>query len=167
MAKSERNKLIVLDCETGSHTLSEIAEKYNVSHQRISQIYIAATGKGYQLRVNKIREQRQAKREAYKKRLLGYCLSVDCGKPLYANTVAGKGGPGGRKYCKEHTLLERYKGRDTSVKLKCHGCGDPFYPYRLRTAPSQPKNRYFYCKPSCYRAPGRSGYTKSDEALLR
>ncbi len=137
-----RNLQIVTYLLTGVYTLKQMGDKYNVSKERIRQIFLRETGLPFYPR----RVLAQKKRiKAWRKQMneIAYYCKY-CKKPVkYAEKSSGT------LYCLK-CRIKRRRGmlRDNSTTFICTMCKKKYHPYHNWRYLRKPKKRY--CSMECY-----------------
>jgi|SRR3990167_717704 len=161
-----RNKDIVALLETSHYTLKEIGLRYNLSRERIRQIYHHATGHGFIIHIQTVYTKRT---ELAKKRKLIRDNSLKFNCNACKKPVLYKEGHRLHKLCRDCSYLSKKLGRDVYVTKICLVCKTSFHPYRNMRAPSS-HSKGIYCNHKCYSLSGakRGQYKKySDEFLIK
>lgn len=153
LSKTDRNNKMIELLDSGDYTLAEVGEEFDISRQRVHQIYKRITGRNYRARIKKERKERA--RERVKERLSvkpveKYC--VGCGRSLkeawekHCRKGLVDGRKKGRKLCPRCQQISQDK-RDPKVTFTCSYCGKKFHPfYNWRWTPGVPK----FCCRECY-----------------
>ena len=161
----EKDREIIALLETGHYTLAQIGTRYNLSRERIRQIYHRATGHGYIKHIQTywaIRKERKEKIKLLRDNSLKFNCNA-CQKP-----VLYKDGFHLSKLCRKCSDLFKKDGRDVYVTNICPVCKISFHPYRSMRAPSS-RVTGTYCSMKCYGLSGaKRGNTQkySDELLI-
>jgi len=141
-----RNNEIVRQLTDGTTSIVDLGKKYNISRERVSQIYYKETGKtrGH-LRDRRVNIRHDAK-EDFLNSLRFVCDG--CG-----TDVTQREGHYKRKYCSVCHELSQYKKRALDTTYTCSTCGKDYHPF----ANSKNKRRVgYFCSLQCYyQYPGR------------
>lgn len=136
--KEERNKKLVELYDSGLYTLEQVGGMFDISRERVRQIYKRETGKSATIRretkkkVEEIRRQKSLNLVAFK------CGA--CGKPV---THREKG----RRHslCESCNYLQNVKQVAIYTTYVCDGCGVSYHPKRtsISYAPTNHKKEYY------------------------
>lgn len=124
----ERIKEIVKFVESGQYTLQQVADKYNLSRERIRQIYKRETKKSTQNYRNqkktKSLQEREEKRKIREQQVKFLCQG--CKTPVFNIE-----GVRLKIFCSKCSQLN-YEQREVGITVTCDGCGEKFHPYKGR-----------------------------------
>ena len=140
MSIEERNKDIVTKLEEGTASIVELGRKYNISRERVSQIYYKIIDSDRGVLLNKREDIRKKKKEDFAVSEKFICAG--CGKSV--NHTEGKYR---RKYCEECHQLSQHKKRAMEETFTCSSCGKEYHPFA--NSKNSRKIGYF-CSLKCY-----------------
>jgi DNA-directed RNA polymerase subunit M/transcription elongation factor TFIIS len=136
----ERNKDIVEKLINGVESIVTLGKKYNISRERVSQIYYKETGS----KRGELRTHREELRQYAKNIILDSFKFVceGCGKH-----VDHREGHYKRKYCQDcHNLVQNEK-RSIGITHQCSTCGKDYHPF---TNAKQERKSGYFCSLICY-----------------
>lgn len=141
-----RNQDIIQQLTEGTASIVNLGKKYNISRERVSQIYYRETGESRgKLRVRRSSIRKQ-KKEDFLSAVKFVCAS--CGKE-----VTNAEGKYKRKYCNDCHELSQYHKRALDIIYTCSTCGKDYHPF------SNSKHKRIlghFCSLDCYyKFPGR------------
>lgn len=141
-----RNADIVQQLSDGTASIVSLGKTYNISRERVSQIYYKATGGSRGELRTKRKEIRSEAREDFLNSEKFVCEG--CGK-----SVKQRDGRYKRKYCADCHTLSQYKKRALDTTYRCSTCGKDYHPF----ANSKHKRVLgHFCSLNCYyKFPGR------------
>ena len=117
-----RNQDIVQQLTDGTASIVSLGIKYNISRERVSQIYYKATGESRGKLRTKRNELRKDNKEAFLNSVKFACAG--CHKE-----VTQRDGHYKRKYCKDCHTLSQYRKRALDVTYQCSTCGKDYHPF--------------------------------------
>lgn len=133
----DRNEEIIKLVNSGKYNLTEIGKKFEISHERVRQIYFRKYGRSHRPYI------RAKKRKAYKTAVKFDCAM--CGVVVRRNVYAR-----GIKYCKKCSDAVRIKGKHPSELNECEYCHKMFVPDRHYFRKNIQVVKQRFCKPDCW-----------------
>lgn len=118
----ERNLDIVQQLTDGTASIVSLGNKYNISRERVSQIYYKATGEDRGKLLSRRKDIRTQDRAEFLMSIKFKCAG--CGKE-----VSRAEGRYKRKYCADCHFLSQYHKRALDVTYKCSTCGKDYHPF--------------------------------------
>ena len=136
----ERGKYIVSSLENGTESIVSLGRKYNITRERVSQIYYTITGK----KRGELREHRSSIRDLAKEKVLSsYKFTcAGCGKD-----VDHREGHYKRKFCLSCHELSQNKKVSLETTYTCTTCGKKYHPF---TNSKHPRKSGYFCSLICY-----------------
>ena len=131
---------------TGNFTLQQVGEKYNITRERVRQLYRVTAKKPYTSLLEKLRRiQRKQKHreEEARKNTISFCWR-DCNQPV----TEAESHPHQKIICRNCYQTYRKELRSWRVNKTCKYCGKTFHPYANST-------EQFLCSSECYTLYGR------------
>lgn len=119
-----RNVEIVDLVSSGEYTLQEVGDMYNLSRERIRQLYFKVTRKSH-TDIRRIVQERKKQQKKFLKDETVKFVCLGCGKKVKNKEAQRK-----RTFCNECFYLYRVRHKDPTVILQCIVCGNQFHPYR-------------------------------------
>lgn len=142
----ERNLDIVQQLTNGTASIVDLGKSYNISRERVSQIYYKATGEDR----GQLRTRRKSIRTEAKEEFLESIKFICAG---CHKEVKQRDGRYKRKYCEECHKLSQYEKRAVDVTYKCSTCGKDYHPFANSKHKRVLGN---FCSLDCYyKFPGR------------
>lgn len=142
----KRNKEIVRMLKDGESTLGQVGERYNITRERVRQLYRVTAKKPYTTLLEKRRRvQRKIKtkeEEMQKNKIQFYCR--DCNKPVLFSEIHSHQ----QIICRDCYQIYKKELRNWRVTKLCKQCGKQFHPYANNTS-------QFLCSTECYTLYGR------------
>ena len=118
----ERNQDIVQKLTDGAASIVELGKTYNISRERVSQIYYKATGENR----GKLRARRKEIRTQDRAEFLMSVKFICAG---CKKEVSQAEGHYKRKYCADCHYLSQYHKRALDITYKCSTCGKDYHPF--------------------------------------
>lgn len=142
----KRNREMATMLETGNFTLQQVGEKYNISRERVRQLYRVIAKKPYTTLLAKRRRiQRRIKiieEETRKNTVSFYCR--DCNQPVPLSEAHYHQ----KIICRNCYQKYQRELRSWRITRSCKQCGKTFHPYTSNT-------QQFLCSNACYTQYGR------------
>lgn len=145
---SERDKTILDTLNEGKTSVAELGRRFNISRERVSQIYYRITGfpRGTLKRVKKFRDTTVIK-----------FVCSGCQKPI----TVGEG-KYLHKYCRDCHVISQTTNRIPKVTATCTACGKKYHPLSISARRNKIQIGTF-CSFDCYvKHPVRIGRPKLD-----
>ena len=142
----KRNKEMVKMLEREGCALGQVGERYNITKERVRQLYRVTAKKPYTTLLTKRRRiQRKIKaikEEEQRNKIQFYCR--DCNKPV----LFSESHPHQQIICRNCYQIYKKERRQWRIKKICKQCGKDFHPYANNT-------EQFLCSTACYTQYGR------------
>lgn len=136
----ERNRDIVSKLINGVESIVTLGKKYNISRERVSQIYYKETG----AKRGQLREHRKELRDEVRNVILNSFKFIceGCSK-----NVDHREGHYKRKYCQDCHDLVQNKKRSVAIVYKCTTCEKDYFPF---TNSRKERKAGYFCSLDCY-----------------
>lgn len=153
---TERNELIVdlLDNSLPPLTLQEVGDMYDISRERVRQIYKNKRGIGatdLMLKRKALAKRIKDQKASIKENTVKFSCAA-CGDPVMYKDAGRK-----RKLCSKCSSVLEDQQRDPYITKFCRNCGEPFHPFRNSKYRKPGVRDSTYCNMDCYISSGAFG----------
>lgn len=137
----ERNREVVKELKTGEYTLQDVADKHNISRERVRQIWHKSEGVGFSIRRERSRKLKAIEHKKFLRTIRFNCKA--CEKP-----VTQREGHYKHHLCQSCSDILTIEARDPYVWFFCFVCKKKYHPQRNHKAYNSKRN---FCTTNCYR----------------
>jgi Zn finger protein HypA/HybF involved in hydrogenase expression len=159
--KEDRNRKLIEMLDTGDYSLQDVADKFEISRQRVHEIYTRETGSdGFNVRRKKSRKKNAMKNYLERFEFAFYCKG--CGRAVRKGWTKARHYNATRtKYCPWCHAITKKK-RDPRITFTCAYCAKEFHPfYNWMSTEGYPR----FCSRECYGKAKEKGLEDNYEVL--